>query len=101
MKTKIDDSTYFSFQVHWVQQQHEKKRKKRDYADSSYFGEFPRFLDEFSSPERPSIIHRQRNRGTPFQSLFTDPLFKEEWYLVSDSKIFRNFIITKFVFNFK
>ncbi|XP_033231362.1 furin-like protease 2 isoform X2 [Belonocnema kinseyi] len=74
-------------QVHWVQQQHEKKRKKRDFESSSYpFAEFPHFSDEFASRARPSIIHRQRNRGIPLQNLFNDPLFKEQWYLNGGAK---------------
>lgn len=88
----------YVLQVHWFQQQHEKVRKKRDYVDDPSslrgMGEYPQFaLDQFFPRQRqqqqqqiyPTVqqYHRQRNRGIPIQSLFTDPLFKEQWYLVS------------------
>lgn len=74
-------------QVHWFQQQHEKKRKKRDFGAASYaFADYPPFFSDFGPRPRPrqaTVFHRQRNRGLPLQNLFTDPLFKEQWYLVS------------------
>lgn len=71
------------FQVRWFQQQHEKKRKKRDFMPSSFSFDYPTFFDEFGPRPRQTTYHRQRNRGVPLQNLFTDPLFKEQWYLVS------------------
>jgi proprotein convertase subtilisin/kexin type 5 len=74
-------------QVHWFQQQHEKKRKKRDFGAASYgFADYQPFFSEFGPrPRQAAAFHRQRNRGIPLQNLFTDPLFKEQWYLVSTS----------------
>lgn len=74
----------FRFQVHWFQQQHEKKRKKRDFGAPSYaFADYSPFFDFGPRPRQATLFHRQRNRGLPLQNLFTDPLFKEQWYLVS------------------
>lgn len=77
----------FRLQVHWFQQQHEKRRKKRDFGAASYaFADYPPFFSDFGPRPRPrqaTVFHRQRNRGLPLQNLFTDPLFKEQWYLVS------------------
>lgn len=78
----------FWLQVHWFQQQHEKKRKKRDFGAASYaFTDYhqPFFSDFGPRPRQVAAFHRQRNRGVPLQNLFTDPLFKEQWYLVSTS----------------
>lgn len=76
--------TRLCFQVHWFQQQHEKKRKKRDFGAASYaFADYSPFFDFGPRPRQATLFHRQRNRGLPLQNLFTDPLFKEQWYLVS------------------
>ncbi|XP_015590676.1 furin-like protease 2 isoform X3 [Cephus cinctus] len=73
-------------QVHWFQQQHERKRKKRDLNGPSFsFSDYPGFFDEFS-PRQRQAFHQQRNRGVPLQNLFTDPLFKEQWYLNGGAK---------------
>ncbi|RLU19494.1 hypothetical protein DMN91_008051 [Ooceraea biroi] len=74
--------------VHWFQQQHEKKRKKRDFGAASYaFSDYQPFFSEFGPrPRQVSAFHRQRNRGVPLQNLFTDPLFKEQWYLNGGAK---------------
>ena len=50
---------------------------------SSFSFDYPTFFDEFGPRPRQTTYHRQRNRGVPLQNLFTDPLFKEQWYLVS------------------
>lgn len=64
-----------SFQVHWVQQQHEKKRRKRDFESSA--APFA-----FFSGVAPAARHNHpRYRAVTGRS-FPDPLFKEEWYLV-------------------
>ncbi|XP_046836770.1 furin-like protease 2 isoform X1 [Vespa crabro] len=74
--------------VHWFQQQHERKRKKRDFEATSFatFGDYPPFFEDFGPRPRQASFHRQRNRGVPFQNLFTDPLFKEQWYLNGGAK---------------
>ncbi|XP_066589847.1 furin-like protease 2 isoform X2 [Prorops nasuta] len=73
--------------VQWFQQQHEKKRKKRDFGDTSFaFSDYVPFLDDFGPRPRQNAFHRQRNRGVPYQNLFTDPLFKEQWYLNGGAK---------------
>lgn len=79
---------YLLSQVQWFQQQHEKRRKKRDYQipSSFSFSDYPSIFDDFTSRQRPPF-HHQRNRGAPLQNLFTDPLFKEQWYLVSKIKL--------------
>lgn len=57
----------------WVQQQHVKRRRKRDYVDDF---EIPNFFEESQ--------HRARYSGSfGSQGIFPDPLFKEQWYLVS------------------
>lgn len=72
-------------QVHWFQQQHERRRKKRDYDATSYgFADYQPYFGNYGPrPRQVSAYHRQRNRGVLLQNLFTDPLFKEQWYLVS------------------
>ncbi|XP_031779685.1 furin-like protease 2 isoform X2 [Nasonia vitripennis] len=74
--------------VHWFQQQHERKRKKRDFsaAGAAGFGDYPPFFRDYDPRARPESYHRQRNRGVPLQNLFTDPLFKEQWYLNGGAK---------------
>ncbi|XP_071645509.1 furin-like protease 2 isoform X1 [Temnothorax longispinosus] len=74
--------------VHWFQQQHEKKRKKRDFGGASYaFTDYQPFYHGFGPrPRQAALFHRQRNRGVPLQNLFTDPLFKEQWYLNGGAK---------------
>lgn len=71
---------YIFFQVQWVQQQHEKKRLKRDYQDQ-YRG-YP-----WHAAPGPAVVtaplHRTRYRALAAQNIFPDPLFKEQWYLVS------------------
>lgn len=73
-----------SFQVRWVQQQHEKIRKKRDFQRIK----FP----EPSSSLRSDPLALLRSiatgsqikyRSTDSHLIFPDPLFKEQWYLVS------------------
>lgn len=83
----VADPVCFRLQVHWFQQQHEKKRKKRDFGAASYpFAGYQPFFSDFGPrPRQAALFHRQRNRGVPLQNLFTDPLFKEQWYLVSTS----------------
>lgn len=66
-------------QVHWMQQQHEKVRKKRDYTT----------LGSAYSNQRASLLRnvapesRIEYRDTGAHNFFPDPLFKEQWYLVS------------------
>lgn len=64
-------------QVRWVQQQHEKPRFKRDY--STFDQDFVRF------PGFRSLVSgtRMAYRDTSTHNIFPDPLFKEQWYLVS------------------
>uniref|UniRef100_A0A0C9QJY7 furin n=1 Tax=Fopius arisanus TaxID=64838 RepID=A0A0C9QJY7_9HYME len=76
-------------QVHWFQQQHEKKRKKRDYevpGSYSFGSDYPGLFEDYSPSRQRQTFHRQRNRGAPLQNLFTDPLFKEQWYLNGGAK---------------
>lgn len=68
-------------QVHWVQQQHEKRRRKRDYEIAS-ISPFAQFL----SAVAPGTKHgHPRYRAVPSRA-FPDPLFKEQWYLNGGAK---------------
>ncbi|XP_052566318.1 furin-like protease 2 isoform X1 [Culex pipiens pallens] len=65
-------------EVRWMQQQHEKIRKKRDY--STFDQDFVRFPDPRSiAPGSQRVNYRD----TGSHNIFPDPLFKEQWYLVS------------------
>lgn len=62
-----------------MQQQHEKVRKKRDYT----------ILGNSGYPNQRSLLRnvapesRVEYRDTNAHNFFPDPLFKEQWYLVS------------------
>lgn len=60
-----------------MQQQHEKIRRKRDY--STFDQDFVRFPD----PRSIAPGSRVNYRDTGAHNIFPDPLFKEQWYLVS------------------
>lgn len=84
VKHKHLDNKFPSFvfspllQVRWMQQQHEKIRKKRDY--STFDQDFVRFPDPRSiAPGSQRVNYRD----TGSHNIFPDPLFKEQWYLVS------------------
>ncbi|XP_055539465.1 furin-like protease 2 isoform X1 [Wyeomyia smithii] len=64
-------------EVRWMQQQHEKIRRKRDY--STFDADFVRFPD----PRSIAPASRVGYRDTGAHNIFPDPLFKEQWYLVS------------------
>lgn len=71
-----------SLQVHWVQQQHEKKRRKRDFANQPSISPFSQFIGEIApSAEHPA--HGQPHYRAIPSVTFPDPLFREQWYLVS------------------
>jgi hypothetical protein len=72
---------YCLFQVQWVQQQHEKKRKKRDYVFRPSVTPFSQYFSAAAPGALPSHGH-PRYRAAPVGE-FPDPLFKEQWYLVS------------------
>lgn len=77
----------FYLQVHWAQQQHEKRRKKRDYAvPTQSISPFSQFFTAIA-PQATRHGHPQY-RAAPFVTSFPDPLFKEQWYLVSNILIF-------------
>lgn len=69
------------FQVHWVQQQHEKKRRKRDYVLGPSVSPYTEYISEVAPDARPVHGH-PRYRAAPVVT-FPDPLFREQWYLVS------------------
>ncbi|XP_017011796.3 furin-like protease 2 isoform X3 [Drosophila takahashii] len=62
-------------EVKWMQQQHEKVRRKRDgpYQD----------LPTYKSISLASHSPRMEYRDVSSHFIFPDPLFKEQWYLVS------------------
>ena len=72
-------------QVYWVQQQHEKRRSKRDYSESSFpaFGDYPSFFGTGAGLQEDQQQHQPQYRGIGPHNVFPDPLFKEQWYLVS------------------
>ncbi|XP_055634461.1 furin-like protease 2 isoform X2 [Toxorhynchites rutilus septentrionalis] len=67
-------------EVRWMQQQHEKIRRKRDY--STFDRDFVRM------PDARSIAPGSRTsyRDTGSHNIFPDPLFKEQWYLNGGAK---------------
>ncbi|KAK0074805.1 hypothetical protein PV326_012160, partial [Microctonus aethiopoides] len=69
--------------IPWFQQQHEKRRKKRDFDIPSgfSFGDYPGLFDDVTPTRFRQALHNQRNRGAPNNNLFPDPLYKEQWYL--------------------
>ncbi|KAL1117734.1 hypothetical protein AAG570_004049 [Ranatra chinensis] len=77
-QNKKQETTEMDPPVHWVEQQQEKRRVKRDgFGDfpsgfPSGFGDFGTFLNK---PQ-----YRSASSGFP------DPLFKEEWYLNGGAK---------------
>lgn len=77
-------------QVQWVQQQHEKKRKKRDFTnpDFSVFGgpgDFSNFFNANPEPRSP-LIRQAGFRSFSSPNVFPDPLFREQWYLNGGTK---------------
>jgi hypothetical protein len=64
-----------------VQQQHEKRRKKRDYSEPNFpaFGDYPAIFGSGLQDQQ----HQPQYRGIGPHNVFPDPLFKEQWYLVS------------------
>uniref|UniRef100_A0A1B6CCM9 furin n=1 Tax=Clastoptera arizonana TaxID=38151 RepID=A0A1B6CCM9_9HEMI len=72
-------------QVRWVQQQHEKKRHKRDFRDEfSSFGDFSSFFG--GNTQNLGVHHHPQYRGVSTPNIFPDPLFKEQWYLNGGAK---------------
>jgi hypothetical protein len=71
-------------QVRWVQQQHEKIRKKRDFQRVRFPGQTSNVRGDplalLRSITSGSQVHY---RSTDSHLTFHDPLFKEQWYLVS------------------
>jgi hypothetical protein len=64
---------HFSFQVHWFEQQVEKKRVKRDFP---YFEGPSGTGGPFYSTAHSFLPQPSSYNG------FIDPLYKEQWYLV-------------------
>lgn len=80
----------FVLQVHWVQQQHEKKRRKRDFAGANlpstvFAGSSDFYQQQTSGGPLSPLAQGQafRRLGNSVHNVFPDPLFKEQWYLVS------------------
>lgn len=73
--------------VHWVQQQHEKRRTKRDYSETSFpaFGDYPSFFGTGAGVQEEQR-HQPQYRGIGPHNVFPDPLFKEQWYLNGGAK---------------
>uniref|UniRef100_A0A8D8XPL7 furin n=1 Tax=Cacopsylla melanoneura TaxID=428564 RepID=A0A8D8XPL7_9HEMI len=78
-------------QVDWVQQQHEKVRKKRDFTnpDFSVFGgegDFRSLFDSNPEPRSPLIPQTSFRGFSSSSNVFPDPLFREQWYLNGGAK---------------
>lgn len=75
------------FKVRWVMQQHEKIRKKRDYtkvgSSPIKFPDYTRAVDPLSLLRNSAPQSRLQYRNTDAHLIFPDPLFKEQWYMVS------------------
>lgn len=77
----INNKHFFLFiiqliKVSWVQQQHEYVRKKRDYSQDAGI--------HYGSTFRSSAASsRMQYRDAGIHNIFPDPLFREQWYLVS------------------
>jgi hypothetical protein len=73
--------------VLWVQQQHIKRRVKRDFLDQFPTYNPPTNFDSlFSSAAQPrAAVPYQRQAFRGARPFFSDPLFKEQWYMVSDA----------------
>lgn len=67
-----------TFQVHWFQQQHERVRKKRDYAADLYS-----YQQKYGLLRSIAPSSRIQYRQVSEPLFFPDPFFKEQWYLVS------------------
>lgn len=87
------------FQIEWVQQQHEKVRKKRDFTGpdfTSVFGGPGDFSSLFDAPNPAPRSPLIRESGYfPSSNVFPDPLFREQWYLVSPKPKFSPFTIDR------
>lgn len=91
--------------MHWVQQQHEKKRRKRDFPGPNlpatvFAGSTDFYQQQTSGGPLSQLTQGQafRRLGNSVHNVFPDPLFKEQWYLVSIIKYKYNFnIISKHV----
>ncbi|KAI5722116.1 hypothetical protein M8J76_003929 [Diaphorina citri] len=76
--------------IEWVQQQHEKVRKKRDFTGpdfTSVFGGPGDFSSLFDAPNPAPRSPLIRESGYfPSSNVFPDPLFREQWYLNGGAK---------------
>lgn len=77
-----------------MQQQHEKKRRKRDFSGSNLpatvFAGSTDFFQQSGAPLSPLAQGQSFKRiGNSVHNVFPDPFFKEQWYLVSKQTITR------------
>lgn len=85
-------------QVRWMMQQHEKIRKKRDtYTPVRFPGQSSRGRDPIALLRSIARGTHVRLRSTDSHLIFPDPLFKEQWYMVSTKNIFMLFRTRLFV----
>ncbi|XP_050300640.1 furin-like protease 2 [Anthonomus grandis grandis] len=71
-------------QILWVQQQHEKKRKKRDYVSST---PSPSIFSQYFTGVAPEAqSHGQPHYRAVPDVAFPDPLYREQWYLNGGAK---------------
>lgn len=69
-----------------MQQQHEKKRRKRDFGSSLPSTVFAGSTDFYQQQTSGGpLVQGQafRRLSNSVHNVFPDPLFKEQWYLVS------------------
>lgn len=96
---KLQDLFLLFLQIHWVQQQHEKQRKKRDYAIPTVESPFSQYFSAIA----PEASRHGQPRYRAVSRTFPDPLFKEQWYLVSWFSIFPlkiNFVFQNLLYSF-
>lgn len=70
-------------EIRWVQQQHEKIRRKRDYASDL---NYPTLRNYGGLLRNVAPQTRVQYRDTGVHNIFPDPLFKEQWYLNGGAK---------------
>jgi hypothetical protein len=76
-------------QVRWVMQQHEKIRKKRDFQPIKFpTPSATRARDPLAFLRSIANGAHIQYRSTDSHLIFPDPLYKEQWYLVSTFSAF-------------
>ncbi|XP_059487314.1 furin-like protease 2 [Neocloeon triangulifer] len=89
-RSALPNNTYHSNlinepEVLWVQQQHVKRRVKRDYlSDFSPYGTFDSLFS--GGVQHSRVAPRDQGSYLGARPFFPDPLFKEQWYMTGGAK---------------